>query len=370
MTNETEINLLDYEPYQEFKNSLYREISNNSLILVEGDYCSGRTTFIKKLINQQFRLIYYNCVDVKGTKIVKQLSKSVAKYDIMSMFNDKSQRCKNVILVDDIDILNYYDKGGLTAVNKFIKTSNKTQNPIIFITSPILEDKRLFELSTLCNKLTFPSLDDDIITKIILSYSNKKNKYTINFDALLSSIGGNITILNKWIHTNFKTINQHHTTEMYKQTTRELCSTLLNSPPQLYQHEEVIHSKERVTLSMVLHENLRGSLEQHIKHMKLLCDADTIDYIIFKIQNWNFQVYSSLLKNMNTLYIFRENKPTSNIIFTKILTKYATQYNNMLYIHNIQQKYFLLREDLLNEDILNTYIEDTRERKRVIKILH
>jgi hypothetical protein len=368
------IDLFILDSFQKFKTTLYNELDKDITkpIIIEGDYCSGKTTIVKKLIQDKYTLIYYNCIEHKGKYIVKQLSKSIAKYDIMTMFVNKASRSKNIIVIDDVDVLNHYDKGGISSLNKFIKNTYKQNIPIVFITSPILEDKRLYELSTLSISIKYPCLcEDDIVKLIKLQIQDRRH---IVYDSIFDLTNCNLTLFLNWVHNYNKNHkysieqNNYHM-ENYKQSTRELCSCLLKDRPTIEQHENVIHSKERVTLSMVLHENLRGSLEQHIQHMKVLCDADTIDYIIFKIQNWNFQIYSSLLKNMYSIYIFKDNPHVSNIIFTKILTKYSTQYNNMLYINNIQHKYMLLRDELVDHNMLESRIENKKELNRIIKII-
>ena len=66
-----------------------------------------------------------------------------------------------------------------------------------------------------------------------------------------------------------------------------------------------------------------------------------MDRITFQKQIWQFNEMTSLLKTFynNKLYHERfEKKPKFNpseVRFTKVLTKYSTEYNNYLFIQNL-----------------------------------
>jgi hypothetical protein len=85
-----------------------------------------------------------------------------------------------------------------------------------------------------------------------------------------------------------------------------------------------------------------------------MCYADYIDRITFQNQIWQFNEMTSLMKTLynNKLYHekFPENenqfKPTE-VRFTKVLTKYSTEYNNMLFIYNLCQELDLDKKDLM-----------------------
>ena len=86
-------------------------------------------------------------------------------------------------------------------------------------------------------------------------------------------------------------------------------------------------------------------LDQHKKHLEILdniCFADYIDRITFQNQIWQFNEMSSLIKTFYNNKIFHNSlntKPalikSEDIRFTKVLTKYSTEYNNQLFIFNM-----------------------------------
>ena len=86
-----------------------------------------------------------------------------------------------------------------------------------------------------------------------------------------------------------------------------------------------------------------------------ICYADYIDRITFQNQIWQFNEMSSLIKtfNNNKLYhdYFPENRNKFNpeeVRFTKVLTKYSTEYNNMIFIFNLCQLLDMDKHDLLS----------------------
>jgi hypothetical protein len=73
------------------------------------------------------------------------------------------------------------------------------------------------------------------------------------------------------------------------------------------------------------------------------CFADYIDRIIFQRQIWQLNELSSIIKIYNNNQILF-NQPIQkysvlkNTRFTKILTKYSTEYNNYIFISDTSQK--------------------------------
>ena len=93
----------------------------------------------------------------------------------------------------------------------------------------------------------------------------------------------------------------------------------------------------------------------NIEILDNICFADYIDRITFQKQIWVFNEMSSLIKTFYNHRIHHKahknldiefNPPT--VRFTKILTKYSTEYNNMLFIHNLCIQLSMDRNDLFS----------------------
>jgi hypothetical protein len=84
-----------------------------------------------------------------------------------------------------------------------------------------------------------------------------------------------------------------------------------------------------------------------------MCFADYIDRITFQKQIWQFNEMSSLIKTFHNHKIYHEEFKKKDgfepqeIRFTKVLTKYSTEYNNSLFIQSLSQKLGMDKKDLL-----------------------
>ena len=84
-----------------------------------------------------------------------------------------------------------------------------------------------------------------------------------------------------------------------------------------------------------------------------MCFSDYIDRITFQNQIWQFNEMSSVLKTFRNNNILHQNsnfkkirQRTSEARFTKVLTKYSTEYNNTMFIQSLCQKTGLCKSDL------------------------
>ena len=81
-----------------------------------------------------------------------------------------------------------------------------------------------------------------------------------------------------------------------------------------------------------------------------MCFADYIDRITFQYQIWIFNEISSLIKTMNNNKIYHDScKPhnLNEVRFTKVLTKYSTEYNNSQFMFGMCQKMDMDKNDLV-----------------------
>jgi hypothetical protein len=103
---------------------------------------------------------------------------------------------------------------------------------------------------------------------------------------------------------------------------------------------------------------LKITLPIYVKMLENICYSDYIDRITFQKQVWKLNEISSIIKtfkNNNILHkdIFSNNMNKNDFLpneirFTKILTKYSSEYNNFWFIRNICQTLGLDKNDLFN----------------------
>ena len=142
-----------------------------------------------------------------------------------------------------------------------------------------------------------------------------------------------------------------------------------------------MNETDRTIVGLLFHENIIDYLNKfpkqqaillYIKILNNICFADYIDRITFQKQIWQFNEMSSLIKIFYNNKLFHEEnkkniKLTGDIRFTKILTKYSTEYNNLLFIQNLCQElnfdkkdmfaFFLEKKKLLTEEEIYNLFE-------------
>jgi len=146
----------------------------------------------------------------------------------------------------------------------------------------------------------------------------------------------------------------------YNEDTKEITKKLINDKFAFSEHLTVMNETDRTIVGLLWHENIIDvlgkipkniSIPFYLKVLDNICFADYIDRITFQKQIWQFNEMSSLIKTFhnNKMYHDTFNKqPVFNpaeVRFTKVLTKYSTEYNNSLFIQNLCQQLGLDKKD-------------------------
>ena len=108
------------------------------------------------------------------------------------------------------------------------------------------------------------------------------------------------------------------------------------------------------------------SVPFYLNVLENMCFSDYIDRVIFQKQIWQLNEMSSLIKTFYSNKLFHDwvHKPPlkncGEIRFTKVLTKYSTEYNNLMFIQNLCRVTGLDRKDVLSLFLKlgKTYNED------------
>jgi len=359
-----------------FDNSL-NDISYKRGFYIYGSPGSGKTKFVLDAIRDLgYDVIKYDAGDVRNKNLIDTITSSnIASQNVLQMMEKKKKRI--VILMDEIDGMNNGDKGGINALIKLIrqkktkkqKLESCTKNPIICVGNYSI-DKKLKELMKVCNlfelKLPTQSQIHNLLSHNIQNYHNvDEDKQT----TILNYIQGDLRKLEfvsklinnpDSIDTNKLNIifKRKSVNEDAKKTTQQL----INYQYKLEDHARIMNETDRTIISLLWHENIVDVLEEQPKEKSFplylrvldnICYADYIDRITFQSQIWQFNEMSSLIKTFynNKLYHeYFDNKPIFNppeVRFTKVLTKYSTEYNNMVFLINLCQNLDLDKKDML-----------------------
>jgi DNA polymerase III delta prime subunit len=285
---------------------------------------------------------------------------------------------KIAIVMDEIDGMNSGDKGGINALIKLIrqkktkkqKTEGKTMNPIICIGN-YYTDKKMRELMKVCNVFELPSPEDAEITKILKKQCKGQQLKQSVFKMMVKYIQGDMRKLNFALRVISTLDGSNDESKLlnifqmksFNEDSKSITNQLLENNYKLSSHNVLMNETDRTIVALLWHENIIDKIKKlpkdvayplYYKLLRNICFADYIDRITFQSQIWEFNEMSSLIKTFYNNYIF--HKETNNlelenlneIRFTKVLTKYSTEYNNSLFIQDLSQKLSMDKKDLLS----------------------
>jgi DNA polymerase III delta prime subunit len=356
-----------------FENNVNNKTKKNG-IYIFGQPGSGKTSFIIKLLNDlNYDVIKFDAGDIRNASVIEDITKhNMSNQNVLSMFNKIIK--KKVIVMDEIDGMNNGDKGGINSLIKLIRPKktkkqqkeNYSLNPIICI-SNYKVDKKIKELIKVCNSFELTTPTDDqmsIIINLLLPTQSVIVKQQIitfvqgDLRRLISM--QNIITANPKFFENIK-FDKVFQPKNYNDDTKKTTKLLFVKKYLLEDHGNVVNETDRTSVGLLWHENIIDIIQEKDKHVSIpfyleqlnnICFADYIDRITFQNQIWQFNEMSSLIKtfyNNHLLHAFLENnKPVvSDIRFTKVLTKYSTEYNNVQFIQKLCQKLALDKSDLI-----------------------
>jgi len=151
---------------------------------------------------------------------------------------------------------------------------------------------------------------------------------------------------------------------------KDITHKILTNNFSIDEHNKILGETERTTVALLWHENIVDllpdknplSINVYLKVLDNICFSDYIDRITFQKQIWQFNEMSSLIKTFYNNFIIKgyldnddvkskylkTDDEGSEIRFTKILTKYSTEYNNFLFIQMFCQELMLDKNDMVN----------------------
>ncbi len=276
--------------------------------------------------------------------------------------------------MDEIDGMNNGDKGGINTLIKLIrpkktkkqKLEDITMNPIICIGNYHI-DKKIKELMKVCTTIEIRTPTTPQITNIMKTIVPMQDNEM--FNNVVKFIQGDLRKLNN-IYTIYKNkqsilnidiIDKIFHMKSYNDDTKNITQKLINDPYHIDNHITIMNETDRTIVGLLWHENIidvigkmkmQEALPFYLKMLDNACFADYIDRITFQKQIWQFNEMSSLVKTFKNNKLYHDTfkkKPKFNpteIRFTKVLTKYSTEYNNSTFIQNLCQQLAMDKKDV------------------------
>jgi DNA polymerase III delta prime subunit len=353
-----------------------KDLTNKNNIYLYGKSGTGKTTFVMNLLKEMdYDVVKYDAGDIRNKNIIENITKhNMSDKNIMSMFHKKIK--KIVIVMDEIDCMNNGDKGGINSLIKIIrpkktkkqKLEDNTLNPIICIGNYHI-DKKIKELMKVCNVIELkPPTIKQIQTIISLIMPNIEKDLLINISEFVQNDLKKLVNIYEIYKKNSNILkNNLFNTILKKKSfnddTKEITNLLFKNKYSITEHNHLINDTDRTIVGLLWHENIIDHLKNsnskkiipfYLKLLENICFSDYIDRITFQKQIWQFNEMTSLLKTFYNNKLFHEEfknsssniKPLKEIRFTKVLTKYSTEYNNYIFIQNLCQLLNMDQNDL------------------------
>ena len=370
------------------KNIDINNIQSKRGIYLYGNSGIGKTLFMENILKEMdYNIIYYDVGDIKNKSIIDEIiNNNISSNSILSMFQKKPK--KNIIFIDEIDAMNTGDKSGLNTLIKLIRPKKTKKQkmekisllPIIFIGNYYI-DKKIKELIKVCHTIELKTPNSIEISNILEHYILLSPRNDISYKLYLNEMVQFIQndfrklmmIIDIFNNEHFKNINIYDILKhifclkSYNENSKETVRNMMIQHYPIQDHIVILNETERTIIGLLWHENVVNSLEKqklelslpfYLKQLDNMCFSDYIDKITFQNQIWQFNEMSSLMKTFYNHKIFHENKNilknvySSNnkdeeIRFTKVLTKYSTEYNNFLFIQYLCNQLNMDKKDLI-----------------------
>jgi len=371
----------------------YNNINFKRGIYIYGSPGSGKTHFLINLLKElNYDVIKYDAGDVRNKSLIDNItSNNVSNRNVLHMMSKQVK--KIAIVMDELDGMNNGDKGGITALIKLIRQKktkkqrleNKTINPIICIGNYYV-DKKIRELMKVCNVFELKEPTQNQMKEVLFrTLPIMQSKPMTIISNILSYIQGDMRKLffiiemlqKKSDLINDSVINYILQIKSYNDDAKNITQQLINRKIHFEDHNIFMNETDRTIVALLWHENIVDCLENkspektypfYLKILENICYADYIDRITFQNQIWQFNEMSSLMKTFYNNKLFHDTfknqttKPnhTGEVRFTKVLTKYSTEYNNILFIYNLCQLLDMDKKDLVSffQEIRLHYGED------------
>lgn len=343
-------------------------------IYIYGGPGVGKTKLVKRVLeNNGYDVIIYDAGDIRNKSVIDAItSHAMAEKSVMSLFEKQARPI--AVLMDEIDGMNGGDKGGINELIRLIrpkktkkqKNERTTQCPIICIGNYHV-DKKIKELQKVCETFEVKTPTTEQV-RVLMQTCMPELGHTLTKN-IVSFLQGDLRKLESIyrIYTNQCSILKNEViqdifrTKSYNEDTKDITRKLISSKHSFDEHLTIMNETDRTIVGLLFHENVidvldkfpkKESVPLYLEMLDNICFADYMDRVTFQKQIWQFNEMTSLIKTFHNNKIFHDglSQPSkyspTEVRFTKVLTKYSTEYNNGVFIQTLCQQLGLDKKDL------------------------
>lgn len=353
-------------------------------IYVYGGPGVGKTRLVRDVLEKSgYDVIVYDAGDIRNKSVIDAItSHTMAEKSVMSLFQRRARPI--AVLMDEIDGMNGGDKGGINELIKLIRpkktkkqrAERTTRCPIVCVGNYHV-DKKIKELQKVCETFEVKTPTDHQVRALIEACMPELGtNLTLN---IVSFLQGDLRKLESIyrIYVNQCSILKNEViqdifrTKSYNEDTKDITRRLISAKHSFDEHLTLMNETDRTIVGLLFHENVIDVLEKrpkdesvplYLRMLDNICFADYMDRVTFQKQIWQFNEMTSLIKTFHNNKIFHEgltgppSYSPAEVRFTKVLTKYSTEYNNGVFVQTLCQQLGLDKKDLF------AYFRDLRRK--------
>ena len=387
--NRKEIEEKIKEDLNNFENNKYDNKFKRGFYIY-GDTGIGKTSFVNNLLKSlDYDIILYNAADMRNKSIIDDISNNnISNTNVISMFHKKKR--KIAIIMDEIDGMNSGDKGGINSLITLIrnkktkrqKTESISPNPIFCISTKEI-DKKIGELMKVCNTYEISNPSTDQISSIIKIRMPLIN----NIENILQLVQCDLRKLENIFNIYTKTPDLLHSSSFNKyvktkytvESSKIIVKQLFDNNNSFHNNNSLMNENDRTIVGLLWHENISDIIQNdnisktlsfYNKILENISFSDYIDRLIFQKQIWQLNELSCYIKIYYNNYLLHHmydgvRNKIKDIRFTKVLTKYSTEFNNYTFFQNLSYNMQFDKKDLIylfqsskyNESLENKLIQ-------------
>lgn len=283
---------------------------NNKPLLIHGLSGCGKTTYSENLLKDTIilRIDYYNIKNI--TDINEFLYDKLGKKNITLMFSQKMK--PRSLLIDDIHIINKYDKKTYKILIDFITNNKYKLKIIITCNNSFLKNKLLCKMNIYKYELIYTY--SEYYKICIKIFKKEKNKLLLNeIDKLIYK--------NKYDFNTFK--SELNLLNSLNERDNYWCNITYNIINKNINDNEIINITDKLNISYNLLENNYIINKDLVKIYEYYLYSDLISKLLMKNNVMNIDYTILSIYNI-IFYLNKYNNKINNIIQNKYISKSMT----------------------------------------------